>query len=63
MTLWFCALMTAAMVYNGSVAYMAMGSSNVQQKFLEIGLIAPTSNHIIPAHKPPPPENMMASIE
>lgn len=46
MTLWLCALMFVAMVYNGVSAYTAMGSANVQEKFQKIGLIALPQNQL-----------------
>lgn len=50
MTLWLCALMFVAMVYNGISAYKAMGSADIQKNFQRIGLITQ-------------PQNQVASIE
>lgn len=63
MTMWLLALMFVAMVYNGVSAYTAMGSSDVQGRFQQIGLIAEERHFIMPAHKPLSPKDMLASIE
>lgn len=48
MTLWFCALMFTATIYNVVSAYSAMGDINVHDKFQEIGILYSAEKEAFP---------------
>lgn len=50
MTIWVCALLFTATMYNVVSAYNAMGAINVQGKFQQIGLL--DKDLPLPPHKP-----------
>lgn len=52
MSLWFCALMFVATLYNAVNAYDAIGAVNVQDKFVEVGLIQGDVSPKLPPRKP-----------
>ena len=54
MTLWACALLFVATVYNVIGAYDAMGSVDVQSRFQQVGLLEGQSNgeYPLPLKKP-----------
>lgn len=54
MTLWACALLFVATVYNVVGAYDAMGSVDVQSRFQEVGLLdgGSAEGYPLPQRKP-----------
>ena len=54
LTLWACALLFVATVYNVVGAYDALGGVDVQGKFEEVGLLEGTAQgqFPLPVHKP-----------
>lgn len=54
MTLWACALLFVATLYNVIGAYDAIGSVDVQSRFEEVGLLegGSSESHPLPQRKP-----------
>lgn len=52
MTLWLCALMFIATLYNAVSAYDAMGGVDVQHQFMKVGLLQGKADMPVPPRKP-----------
>lgn len=61
MTLWLCALMFLATLYNAVSAYEAIGDVDVQDKFIQVGLIEDQAHHSTPPKKPLQIERLAAN--
>ena len=52
MALWLCALMFLATLYNAVSAYEAIDDLDIQDRFMQVGLLEGKADYPLPARKP-----------